>query len=174
MDNSNTTPSHVDLDTMDDNDTTVNEDAMDDTTPSPVNQDAADATAPSAADRVATDGTTLHSVDRDTMNDTAVASRTCQKCKKIKVPAEFISEKTGCPTVKCRTCLAPSQKTARNSPDKRKVSPSRKKAENTKIDKEIRERCVSMRVKMGKEKAVRESSAAARENIRKSFLSPWK
>jgi len=91
------------------------------------------------------------------MNDTAVASQTCQKRKKIKVSAEFISEKTGWPMVNCRTCLAPSRQTARNSPDKRKVSPSLKAAENTKIDEEIKERRVSMKVKMGKEKAAWDS-----------------
>jgi hypothetical protein len=152
-----TTPSPVDLDTTDD------------TTLSAINVDTTDDTALSAVDLDTTDDTALPSVDQDTTNDTAVPGQTCRKCHKLKAPAEFISDKTGRPTVKCRMCLAPNPQTMRDSPGKRKVPASRKAAENTKIHEQLEGMSVSNRAKSGGRKAAQQSSVAAREMIQKQF-----
>jgi hypothetical protein len=144
-------------------------DTTDNTILSAVDEDTADDTAPYAVDRDTTDDTALPSVGQDTTNDTAVPSQTCRKCHKLKAPTEFISDKTGRPTVKCRMCLAPNPQTVRDSPDKRKVPASRKAADNTKIHEELEGRFVSNKVKAGERKAAEQNSAAAREMIQKLF-----
>ena len=148
---------------------TVNQDATDDTAPSAEDGHTTDDTAPSAEDGHTMGDTTLSTIALDTTNDTAVAGQTCRKCNKFKAPAEFISDKTGRPTVKCRMCLAPNPKTVRDSPGKRKVPVSRKAADNTKIHEELEGRCVSNKVKTGERKVAEQNSAAAREMIQKSF-----
>jgi len=134
-----------------------------------VDQDTTDDTTPCAVDQDTTDDTTLPTVDQDTTDDTALPGQTCPKCNKLKAPVEFISDKTGRPTVKCRICRAPNPQTVRDNPGKRMVPASRKVADNTKIHGELEERWVSNRVKTGERKAALQNNAAAREMIQKSF-----
>lgn len=180
-----TAASPIDVDTRDDSDTTSSADSTDesDTTDSADTTDDSDATpstvdpdttsdihtTASAVNQNTADDTTPSALDGDTTGDTVVPSQTCRKCHKLKVPAEFISERTGRPTVTCRMCLAPNPQTVRDSPDKRKVPASRKAADNTKIHEELEGICVSNKVKSRERKAGRRDSASAREAIRKAF-----
>jgi len=138
---------------------TLSDDAMN--TRSATNEGILDDTALSSANQVAT-------------NDTAVVGKTCRKCKKLKDPAEFLSKKTGRPTVRCQTCLAPKQQivSACDSPEKRKVQASWKAVDNAEIDEQLEERLVSSRVKAREKKAVRQDSVAAKEAIQKEFREP--
>ena len=105
----------------------------------------------------------------NTTDDTAQPGKICPKCNELRAPAQFISDKTGRPTMKCQMCRVPYQQTVRDTPGKRRVPASRKAADNTKMYEELQDMCISNKAKTGKKKAVQQNSAAARQTVRKLF-----
>ena len=110
-----------------------------------------------AQDARADENTAPQAVDRDEEGNRATIDQVCPKCKQSKAPSEFVSDKTGRPVAKCRTCMAPKSQIVRDN-HKRKAPASRKE--------EIR---VLKRVKVGERKLAKQTSAIARDKIKRRF-----